>query len=447
MKRWWILISLLALVVGVAFASLVPDLRLSVVVLVAYAILLLLAQALLNLTNWIDPTTLFIAGYVTFIGIGVPFAGQYGIELRPSLLIALIVGLAALLAGIAAGDLLLSPTRAIMLRRRVRVYQQRVPGAVVWALMFYGVGVLAMGYFFLRVGGVPLLFSDAENSRISVRAGSAYLPLLAYGGLMTGSLSLIAHARGWKGLAGAGLLAFLGTIVLLGGGFRAPAMKLLVGAFIVFAYVTRSRIPLTWLAMLGSGALLLVGLLGFFRSQAALTTDLSLIVRLGVWRFFVNNLYVLELIFNHFPTFDRFMLGRSYLIDAITLLPGPQDHFGFWLKERMGMVFDGGGVTQTIVGEFYLNFGWPGIVIGMFGLGLAFRTLYRGLVRSGTISADTVVLMTILGIALQAMVSSGVSLVLLFEVLPAMVFYTSYRFARRLRLQTSTLPQIVAEQR
>ena len=48
------------------------------------------------------------------------------------------------------------------------------------------------------------------------------------------------------------------------------------------------------------------------------------------------------------------------------LKPGPDLDFTMWLKETLGMSFSGGGVTPTVIGEFYLNFGYIGIYGGMF---------------------------------------------------------------------------------
>jgi len=132
------------------------------------------------------------------------------------------------------------------------------------------------------------------------------------------------------------------------------------------------------------------------------------------------------------------MLGMSYLVDIKTLLPGYQPHFGFWLKERLGLEFAGGGVTQTIVGELFLNWGWIGIIVGMFTIGMAFRTLYHTLAKNLPLSVPRFVLMVILSSSLMGMVSSGIFLVLLFDTLPLVSVFAVYRFCVRI---TCSQPQ------
>lgn len=63
------------------------------------------------------------------------------------------------------------------------------------------------------------------------------------------------------------------------------------------------------------------------------------------------------------------------------LLPGPDPDFTMWLKEQTGIMFSGGGLTPTILGEFYLNFGFSAIFIGMFILGVYSVFLNRYFVK------------------------------------------------------------------
>lgn len=69
--------------------------------------------------------------------------------------------------------------------------------------------------------------------------------------------------------------------------------------------------------------------------------------------------------------------GYTYLINLIMLLPGPDPDFTLWLKEQIGISFAGGGVTPTVVGEFYINFGVLGMYIGMFLMGILGVYVYR----------------------------------------------------------------------
>ena len=59
------------------------------------------------------------------------------------------------------------------------------------------------------------------------------------------------------------------------------------------------------------------------------------------------------------------------------LLPGPDKDFTLWLKDVLKLHFDGGGVTPTILGEFYINFGYFGIILGFIIIGIIVNVLEK----------------------------------------------------------------------
>ena len=92
---------------------------------------------------------------------------------------------------------------------------------------------------------------------------------------------------------------------------------------------------------------------------------------------FNNSNYNLTYIFKKFPSEIEFQHGQTFLINLKLLMPGPDIDFTLWLKEALGLEFFGGGVTPTILGELYINFGYCGIYAGMFALGAVFSYLDR----------------------------------------------------------------------
>lgn len=71
-----------------------------------------------------------------------------------------------------------------------------------------------------------------------------------------------------------------------------------------------------------------------------------------------------------FPEKEPFQWGYTYLINIIMMKPGNDPDFTLWLKEKTGTEFAGGGLTPTIIGESYLNFGFLGIIIIMYLTGI-----------------------------------------------------------------------------
>jgi len=430
-----VFLMIVAILIGILITAVSSeDWFLTAFTLGVYGLLLLLFHRLYNLLNWIDPTVLFVVYYATFIGIGIVATDYYDLVLTPGVSVAAVVGLAAFLVGAVASDMLASPPGRIKIRRSVSVVSTYRPGEIAWARVFLLVGALILLYYYYRVDTIPLLAEDAENVRVTVKAGQGYLPIVAYAFLVTGTLNTMALATTKTRLSVlfAGVVSLLGAILLLGVGFRAPSLYLLFDSFIVYAFMKRHKIPIGWLLFMGSFAILNVGLLGYFRLRGSWATSLYAIIRIAVWRIFLNNLQALNYVFNLFPVSEPYMWGRSYLVDASVVLPGYQPHFGFWLKDRLGLQFAGGGLTQTVVGELYLNWSWWGIIIGMFTLGILFRILYRALAKEQCLSTSKLALLVLLSTSLMPIVNSGVVLVLLINTIPLVAVFIAYRLCVRI---------------
>ena len=93
---------------------------------------------------------------------------------------------------------------------------------------------------------------------------------------------------------------------------------------------------------------------------------------------YINLQYVLDC----FPLRHDYMHGYGYLINIIMLRPGADLDFTLTLKQILGLDFDGGGVTPTILGELYLNFGFVGCGIGMFFVGILYQRITSSLKKS-----------------------------------------------------------------
>lgn len=71
-------------------------------------------------------------------------------------------------------------------------------------------------------------------------------------------------------------------------------------------------------------------------------------------------------IYDTFPKKYDFQFGKTFLINIEMMLPGPDLDFTLWLRQCIGVEFSGGGVTPTVLGEGYINFGFLGAMLLMF---------------------------------------------------------------------------------
>lgn len=449
MERQKILaLIIISIVIGgtipVAGSALPEYLILSILVLFLYGILLLIFHWLYNLLNWIDPTVMFVVSYVVFIGIGIVMTGYYGIELAPSVLIALAVGLTMFLIGALTSDILASPSGRIKIRQSVIVVSNFHRNEVTWAWMFFFIGVFFLVYYYYQVGTIPFLAENAEDVRIVVKSGRGYLPIAGHSLISISTTFLIAaHVKqNHLHLFFVILAVVISVILILGVGYRTLSVRILLSGFIVYSFVRKSKISGVALIFLIALFFVLLSITGFYRLFGHSIQSLEQVefaFRRSSYAIFVRYLWIFNLVMAYFPNIHPFMLGQSYLISASTMMPGPQLHFGFWLVENLGLVLSSSGpVDPTILGEFYANFGWIGIMVGMFMLGAGLRTLYRFLKIGPSLSIARLVLMVLLSTSIMDVVASGLVLVLLFNSLPIVAVFIAYRVCVRMSILRPT---------
>lgn len=173
------------------------------------------------------------------------------------------------------------------------------------------------------------------------------------------------------------LTTFAGLQLLLIG-FRTPFALMI--AVIIIIGVYRSKIQLKKCIPIATGVFLFLIVYGVYRNGSNIST-VYYILRGQLF----NESQNLNYVFRAFPERVPFQNGYTYLINLIMLKPGPDLDFTLWLKEKIGISFSGGGITPTILGEFYINFGTLGIFIGMFLLGIVVAKVDKWVI-SGEIS-------------------------------------------------------------
>jgi oligosaccharide repeat unit polymerase len=115
----------------------------------------------------------------------------------------------------------------------------------------------------------------------------------------------------------------------------------------------------------------------------------------------------LEKVFTAFIHHEKFY-GSTLLMDLSTVLPGKQVDYQSWLKDIVGLEFEGFGIPPTIMGDLYINFGYPGIIIGCVAFGYLIKTIYQSQIIKGKSAIGLLIYISSLEIS-SKIITSGLS--------------------------------------
>lgn len=388
-----------------------------------------------DLRNYYDPVVAYYWYFVstTLLGTDPRLQSSIGtaFELSPGALLALLAHIAAVLAG---ARLATSPARAgRWTPTQPPRFRAVLEYASVWtaAALVWSLGIIASAYLFMfQWGYVPLLAPDAENIRVQAQAGLGFLVVPATLSLHVGTLLLVACSaiqRRFTWLV-RGMLV-VSFAVLLGYGFRALPMAVLLEAFVLTAVIHHGRIRLLPAITLVLGLFLLLGLIGFIRfgiDWGALSWDR--ILAIATWRTGLSDMRNLQYILEHFRDHGDLLFGKTFWVDFVALVPGPDANSGILLKEMLGLTFRGAGITPTFPGEMYANAGWAGVVFGSVALGFALRRIGYAICDRAQIGTVAVVRATILVYMLAGLSTGLVGAAIFVHIVPFLLLtvFTSW---------------------
>lgn len=226
--------------------------------------------------------------------------------------------------------------------------------------------VIFLFFFFGLLGALFYLYKNSfssafvESSRVEQISGSGIVLSMIKSLIVSSGLLLILAMNKRVPFSLFLIVSSISCIACLVIGYRSPSFELI--ALCLLLFVARKGISLRKM-------LLIVFLLVVFATTIGL-------FRAGSGNFFQKMLldytvtYInYQRVLSWFPSITPFQGGYTYLINFIMLKPGPDLDFTLWLKETMNLTFSGGGVTPTIFGELYINFGFFGMFLGSFLLG------------------------------------------------------------------------------
>jgi len=323
-----------------------------------------------NYINFINPFVSFYFGYFLFVVLGGFYDGHghlYTIkyEVKLYVIIALYI---ILITGLINKYILCAFTK-INCNDFTKVPLTKVISPTVnkrldlTMRIAYIFGILLTLIAFSKMSVIPMLSDNVHYYRVAELHGKGYLfhpsRILIFISLTYFSVLYVSTKRiSLLYLIGMSLLAF---IILLGYGIRAEALKAIAfpSLIIILTYLKPRLKEGLIILVLALAFFTFNGMLQYFRHYG-LTNQIDILALLEFgWsnvghRFWVQ-LENLQHIVNSIP--QGALNGSTYLNDLGMLIPGPNVTGGVILKEYIGLEFSGGGITPTILGEGYANFG------------------------------------------------------------------------------------------
>lgn len=150
-------------------------------------------------------------------------------------------------------------------------------------------------------------------------------------------------------------------------GFRSRIITLFL--FTILLYIQKRKVNYKKIMLYGVLVLIVTAILGVIRGILSGAEEVEAF--LSISTLFENGAFNINHIMKFFPDRVKFQYGYTYLLNIIMLKPGPDLDFTLWLKKKLNMTFAGGGVTPTLVGELYINFGIAGTLIGFVLISIA----------------------------------------------------------------------------
>lgn len=238
------------------------------------------------------------------------------------------------------------------------------------SLIVFIIGIIAYTLYFVKNWNY-IFIDDLEKGRVEAMTGNGLY-------LWVGSLIWLSVYMVYEQYLMNGhykkitiVLFIISAIYSILLGFRSALVNPILVMF--FMKNKKKEIKISKMVFLAFGLFAFVGIYGAIRGGGGSSFG-SLIHEFKVSS--VNLHYILYT----FPKCTEYQKGATYFFDAVSLFNKNVDGTTMWLKKVLKLSFSGGGVTPTLIGEFFMNWGMIGVLIGMFLSGSLFKkidVLYR----------------------------------------------------------------------
>lgn len=343
-----------------------------------FAILFFISVAIIymNKESLVSANTLFLVYSIYSFGLGPVFLLSKGINYQFGFFETILGGLLAFGWGNSIAVLKRKPVRTVDDKRKIVITNISRKNML---RICYIISLLASLYFIIS-NRAYLLGSDVNANRIAAQSGNGIILYISQLPIVIVPMFYDLYHRGkvegkrYVNKCELVMYIAVSSVTLLFSGFRAPFMTMYICLAVL--YIQKNRIRNTKVIITGVLFVVLVEIMGYVRNNMSESTVTASSFLASFSTSLVVGSYNLNYIFSTFPSRVPFQKGYTYLINFLMLLPGPDQDFTLWLKDQLNLSFSGGGVTPTIMGEFYINFGRISIYIGMFLLGMVGVSIY-----------------------------------------------------------------------
>ncbi|MCR9593118.1 hypothetical protein NB525_03715 [Vibrio alginolyticus] len=240
--------------------------------------------------------------------------------------------------------------------------------------------------YFKSIGSIPLFTAVTPEDRINAMTGRGHFLQPMRFGPISALILYIVLPRKSKYI---GVVAFvICNVFILGTGFRGTFFQNLLLFIMTSSLVNGFTVNFYKSIKIGIVLITSVIGIGILRGDGAVISSFAIKIAHSV----SVSIYILNMVVEHF---NDFKYGMTFFYKFSSVLPVDNIEFTQWLTTQLPMNFSG-GVTPTIVGDMYINFGrfyW----LGMLAIGGSALYLEKVLLRNKT---DDLVLFLVLNIAL-----------------------------------------------
>lgn len=411
-----------------------------------------LGAALNRSIAWYSPH-IFILLFLFLIEVGAPIttialdfeSAVYNRPLLPGEMAAASgVSLIAILAYLIGWKL--GPKRQTLspgLERMIRDTPQTGVYVSVFAFATFLVSILAWAYMYAAGGGIAAHVTDMGGGRRDlIQEASGLVWHLARFGYA--AVFLYFAARGPRSLL-AWLMFFTLAALLFSFGSRSYLAILLAGMLIVYRFRFTNKTPKT-LLLISAGVLFMVATFLSLLRQ----TEGSIGAAMDIYQYQISDLRgTAELVFghltfiinraelmNHLADTGDYQYGKTYL-NLLQIIPeriwpaqremlpppGNMYYLQTFFPERIGKV----SLSNNLITEMYLNFWYPGVIVGCMFFGICVRFLHAKLVAPDwrRMHIFPAVITALLAVSWFRLIKSGSGVLISFFYLlfPVLVFY------------------------